>query len=170
LNNINAFFRKRNIILFFFILLIGIFFSTIYYVLNKNSLNYKEINRYKQNYLLTLKQKQYYQQKLKKTKKRYMYYLKYVFSQKEINLIIQLINTFNDYLKKVSLANCQIQNYIYSKKYLNVLIFNIECNSNIEAKKYKILFDFFIKKILNIKNIKTYNNYVIVEIYKSIGL
>jgi len=173
LKNGEKFFKKRNFFIFLIILNISVIANIVYYSLNMPKINEKEVVWYRNQLNYLKNKKETLLLKGSKIRKRFMQYKTYLFSDNDISQIENFLNTFNGVLKELGVVNCGLQGYLnIPNDYINVKTFEIRCTNFIDAKKYKLLFDYLIIKnhILNVKSVQaTGDGYVFIKIYKKIG-
>lgn len=165
------FFLKRNIIVSLIVIFIGIIAIGIYILINYPKVNKADINNYKTTYQNNIRQIKVLEKRIIIKKEQLKKYKKYIFNNQDINTMKKIISVFNSIMNNLKITNCHIMNFVYSKKYINIIRYNLECQSPLEAKKYKLVFKYFFKNKLNffnLLNIQTYNNYVIIDVLKTV--
>jgi len=166
-----SFFLKRDILIYVFLIFIAFIIILINFFLNYPKLNQNEINSYKNQYKQILNKEKKVKKEYLENQKRYLFYKKYLFTREEIEKIKKILDIFNNLLAKFQVAECRITNFSYDKNYINVLKINMLCNSEIDAKKYILVFKFFFgnlqkHNIVKIQQIKPVNNMIIFKFFK----
>ena len=163
------FFLKRDLILGLIIIVLGIIFNITYLFMNYPKINQNEINQYKKKYLNTLEKKQKLEEELKKREEILNSFKPYIFTKDEILKTKQILNYFNSILNKLKVTNCEVTGYALNKEFVNIIRYRLYCKSDLDAKKYKIIFKyFFVDKthIFNILNIFYHQNIVFIDFIK----
>ena len=168
---LNSFFLKRDLILGLIIIILGIGFSVAYLFVDYPKINQNKINQYEEKYLNALKKKQRLEKELKKREEILNSFKPYIFTKDEILKTKKVLDYFNSILNKLKVTDCRVTDYAFSEKFINVVRYRLYCRTDLDAKKYKILFKyFFVDKthIFNVLNILNQHNIVFIDFIKKV--